>query len=70
MKITLNISDELIEKSKGDLIITLNYQKNTESPSIQYSEQMESNKQTFNSETPSSDNNGGLSFGFLNKLLG
>jgi hypothetical protein len=69
MKITLNISDELIEKSKGDLTITLNYEKSVKSPSIQYSEQTESNEQTFKSGTPS-NSNGGLSFNFLNKLLG
>jgi len=69
MKITLNISDELIKKSNGDLTITLNLEKPVESPNVQISEQGESNKQGFKSGTPSS-NNGGLSFTFLNKLLG
>jgi hypothetical protein len=69
MKITLNISDELIEKSKGDLTITLNLEKKSESPMIQNSEQLESDKQTFKSGTPS-NKNGGLSFNFLNNLLG
>lgn len=70
MNITLNITDELLEKANGELTITLNYKKSEEvvTPKPSAVEKIISKTQSFLSGDRSSKSNAGMSFAELNNL--
>lgn len=70
MKITINITDELLEKVNGDLTITLNYKKSeelVESPKPNLVKQVTSKVQSFLSGD-NSNSKSGMTFTELNNL--
>lgn len=70
MRITLNITDELIEKANGDLTITLNLKstEKAESPKPNPIERVTSAAKSFLSGDRSSKSNSSVSFSELNNL--